>query len=222
MRDVAIGIFLLVLSTGCATEPRRTISAPPRRPGHVYMFRGLIGPIATGVDAFSRELRTKGFDAHAYEDVLGHFVAAKIERDYAGAAKGEPLVLVGYSSGAVTAVAIARRLNRLHIPVDLLVTLDPTVSEVVPSNVRACLNYYERTVPGVILLSGTMMRAGAGVNLENIRLAEPNHFTIDESPVMKTAVTALIAELSSAEHNSDPRMAGRPKARVTQTPHPSL
>jgi thioesterase domain-containing protein len=195
MRNVAIGVCLLSLLAGCATGSNRTAAPARQRAGHIYMFRGLIGPIATGVDAFSRELRTKGFDAHAYEDVLGHFVAAKIERDYAGAAKREPLVLVGYSSGAVTAVAIARRLNRLHIPVDLLVTLDPTVSEVVPSNVRTCLNYYERTVPGVILLSGTLMRAGAGVKLENIRLNEPNHFTIDESPAMKAAVTARIVEL---------------------------
>jgi hypothetical protein len=63
-----------------------------------------------------------------------------------------------------------------------------------------------------------MMRAGAGVNLENIRLNEPNHFTIDESPAMKAAVTARIAELSSTEHNPDSRTPGRPKARVTQAP----
>jgi hypothetical protein len=234
----AIGVCLLSLLAACATQapPRfvyfdrqshRAGVAAGRRPGHIYMFRGIIWAVTMGVDAFARELREKGFDAHAYgglivrlsDDVLGHTVAANIERDYADPAKREPLVLVAYSSGAVTAVAIARRLNRLHIPVDLLVTLDPTVSEVVPSNVRTCLNYYERTVPGVVLFSGTLMRASAGVKLENIRLNEPNHFTIDESSAMKADVTARIAELSSTADNPDPRTAGRPKARVTETRH---
>ena len=216
IRNVAFAVCLLSLLAACATRtpPRfvyfdrpsdRAGVAAGRRPGHIYMFRGIIWAITLGVDAFAQELREKGFDAHAYgglivrasEDVVGHTVAAKIESDYADPAKREPIVIIGYSSGTVTAVAMARHLNRLHIPVDLLVTIDPEVSETVPPNVRTCLNYYERKVPGVLLFSGTMMHAPSGVELQNIRLFQPNHLTIDENPVMKASVTAWIVDLSS-------------------------
>ena len=166
-----------------------------------------------GVDAFAAQLRAAGYDANAYEDILGHFVAVRIERDYASNARHQPLVLVGYSSGAVTAVAIARRLNRSHIPVDLLVTLDPALPEVVPGNVRVCLNYYERIIPGLPLLSGTMMKAEKPVTLQNVRLKQSNHLTIDESPEMKTAVTARIAILSATANtraNSAATITGSP------------
>jgi len=215
IRNLAVAVSLLSLLAACATQAGRTATARGRRPGHIYMFRGAIGPIASGVDGFSRELRAKGFDAHAYEGILGEIVGDKIERYYADPAKREPVVLVGYSTGAVIAVAIARSLNRLHIPVDLLVTLDPAVSEVVPPNVRTCLNYYERRIPGIGLLSGTLMRAGPGVELQNIRMNERNHFTIDKDPVMKTSVTAWIIDLSSTQHNPEPTTPGRVEARTT-------
>lgn len=194
MRTFVTSICLLSLAA-CATDRAGT----PRSCGHVYMFRGLVDILSLGVDDFSRELREAGFESTAYTDAWGPAIAARIERDYAKRGKHEPLVLIGYSSGVVPAVAIAKRLNQSHIPVDLLVTLDPAVSQTAPANVRSCVNYYERIIPGVLFLSGTKMRAEPGVQLENIRLSGllVNHFTVDQNREMRAAVIARISSLCS-------------------------
>ncbi|HEY2124761.1 MAG TPA: hypothetical protein VGG94_04780, partial [Chthoniobacterales bacterium] len=180
-----------------AAEPPSSGTSTPSRVGQIYMFRGVIGAMTPCVTDFSRQLRAAGFNAFSYEDFLGHSIVLEIERNYARSPQHEPLVLVGYSSGSVTAVAIARRLNRSHIPVDLLVTLDPLASETVPENVRVCLNYYKQTIPGVSVLSGTTMKAEPAVRLENIKLKTGNHFWLLESPEVNAAVTAPIAALCS-------------------------
>jgi len=173
------------------------VTSPPTRTGQIYLFRGLIGLMTPSMDQFARELRVAGFSAFSYEDVLGHSVVVKIERDCARAGEHEPIILLGYSSGSVTALAIAKRLHRSHIPVDLLITLDPPVSETVPENVRVCLNFYVRMLPGVLLLSGARIKAGPTVQLENIQITNANHFTLGENPEMKAAVTARIVSVCS-------------------------
>src|SRR3981081_598901 len=89
-----------------ASEPRPIVTSPPTRTGQIYLFRGLIGLMTPSMDQFARELRTAGFSAFSYEDVLGHLVVGKSERDYARAGEHEPIILLGYSSGAVTALPI--------------------------------------------------------------------------------------------------------------------
>src|SRR3954469_10809048 len=175
MRTFITSICLLSLAA-YATDRG---GAPAKPCGHIYMCRGILDILTFGLDDFSRELREAGFEATCYTNIWGSAIATRIERNYAKPGRHEPLVLVGYSSGVVTAVAIAKRLNQSHIPVDLLVTIDPVISEIVPANVRACVNFYERTVPGVVLLSGTMMHAEPGMDLENIRLPDSNHFTVN-------------------------------------------
>src|SRR4051812_16466142 len=189
-RLIAVGCALIFLA-GCQTD--RSAARVNLR-GHIYLFRGF-ADASFGLDGFAQDLRGSGFNATCNSDGWGHVIAERIERDYAKVSGREPLILIGYSTGSVTAVAIAKRLNQTHIPVDLLVTLDPVISETVPGNVGTCLNYYEQLVPGVTLLSGTMMRAEPSVKLQNIKLTRSSHFTINVNPEMRSAVTAQIAAL---------------------------
>ena len=195
MPKFVASVFALWALTACVNEPHQPIPASFERAGHVYMFRGLVDFMSLGIDEFMGELRSAGINAAVYSDLLGAVVAARIEREYAHASTHEPVILLGYSSGVETVVSVARRLNRSHIPVVLLVTLDPPVPATVPPNVRSCMNYYERTVPGVLLLSGSAMRAQSPTEIENIRLNQSNHFTVDESREMRAAVLARIKEL---------------------------
>lgn len=189
---IAVGCALVFLA-GCETD-----RSPARlsRCGRIYMFRGFAG-LEFGLDSFGRELRRSGFNATCYQDEWGPVIAERIERDYAKGSRHEPLVLIGYSTGSVTVVGIAKRLKRSHIPVDLLVILDPVIPETVPGNVRMCVNYYEQIVPGVGLLSGTLMRAEAGVTLDNAKVNYSSHFTLNGNPQVRSEVTAQIAALCS-------------------------
>lgn len=180
------GCFFLVLFgfSGCALE-QKPLGAPARV-GHVYLFRGVWDLLCFGVDTFTRDARAEGFEAATFSDTQGD----EVERLIKNQGTGEPIIIIGYSTGVPTSIHLARRLERSHIAVDLLVTLDPPTGIEAPGNVKWCVNYYERTIPGLILFSGTRMRAKPGVKLENVRINEPNHFTLDESKQVHDEVIA--------------------------------
>ena len=79
VRKVCLIAPLIFLLAACAGTPRYGTGAK-QRVGRVYMFRGLIGLLTSGVDKFDRELRAEGFCAAAYEDIQSGFVANQIGR----------------------------------------------------------------------------------------------------------------------------------------------
>jgi len=201
VRKVCLIAPLIFLLAACAGTPRYGTGAK-QRVGRVYMFRGLIGLLTSGVDKFDRELRAEGFCAAAYEDIQSGFVANQIGRAWESERTHEPLILIGYSAGADAALAIARQLDREHIPVDLVVTLDPMVRTTVTSNVRVCENYYETIITGLPLFSGRRLDAAPSVQLTNINVGHSNvgegmvnHFNLDEQRKLKAAVTAHMEKI---------------------------
>ena len=201
MQRLYILIPLIVLITGCAGSPRYATNID-QRVGRVYMFRGLIGLFCCGVDQFDRELRAEGFCAGTYEDLQNDLVAKQIVRVWKTEHVHEPLILIGYSAGADAVLAIARRLERERIPIDLVITLDPMVSVTVPANVRVCKNYYETIITGLPLFSGRPLQAALTVQLTNSNVSRKNlgegmvnHFNLDEQRKLKADVTAQMKRI---------------------------
>ena len=147
-----------------------------------------LGPDSTGYANDALRTFVESLDGRY---VSRHFFGDTEQRIKEAAKKGDPVIIIGYSRGAVSAIQLAQRLEKENITVDLLVTLDPvlifpgTETEIlasVPKNVKRAVNYYEtsgrRAIPG--LLHGGEFRGnrisgpGEVENIERNNITHPN------------------------------------------------
>jgi len=114
------------------------VSLPPR----VYIFRGALGPIfSTGMDRLAEKLEKAGFWASVYEFTLCDLIELQVEKSYRE--QPAPIVLIGHSMGGLCSVRIAIALEKEHIPVSLVVTVDPAhATKSVPLNVQRFINIF--------------------------------------------------------------------------------
>jgi hypothetical protein len=190
-------VFLTGLLTGCSAmtpgpmSAVQPVSTAPRA-GNVYLVRGWIGIFSTGIDSLGQKVTAAGLRGQVFQEDQWRALAATIAQKYKGARDAEPLVLVGHSYGADDIVRISRELDAHGIPVDLLVTLDPTTPPRVPKNVRLCYNLYQSNLLDAMpFLRGIPLEAEPGfagkLHNVNIRTDRPDlvegkvdHFNIEK------------------------------------------
>lgn len=205
-RFLIVALLLLSISAFVPTALSQAANASANGDGHVYMFRGLVDFMSFGVDRFARELCAEGFSTSVHPTLGGAGVARRIEREWHNSRSHGPVLLYGYSTGANTAIGVAKRLQRSGIPVDVLFTVDPfpIASLRVPSNVRICANYYHSFVPGIPLLSArpVSQEKGGSVQLSNtdlwrskLRKGFVQHFNMDEQPGVKAEIRSRLLEV---------------------------
>jgi hypothetical protein len=189
--------FAALLLAGCsamtpgpmtAVQP---VSTAPRA-GNVYLVRGWIGIFSTGIDALGQKVTAAGLHGQVFQEDQWRTLAATIADKYRTVRAPEPLVLVGHSYGADDIVRIARELESHDIPVDLLVTIDPTTPPRVPKNVRLCYNLYQSNLLDAMpFLRGIPLEADPGFTgkLQNINIrtdrpdlvdGKVDHFNIEK------------------------------------------
>lgn len=136
-------VFVL-LSAGCASFRTCTVPAEHRRPGKVFIMRGVFNVFSLGLDTLAAKLRANGVDARICAYGSWPFLADYII--YLRQVEGdmEPIVLVGHSTGVDDIVWVAKRLDKEDIEVDLLVSLEDFISPKVPRNVRRVFNIHKR------------------------------------------------------------------------------
>jgi hypothetical protein len=200
-RDVAlmvtVGVAWCALLGGCSAmtpgrmEAVRPYSDAPRA-GNVYLLRGWIGIFSTGIDRLGEKVNASGVKGEVFQDDQWRELANTIAEKYKAAKDPEPLVLVGHSYGADDIVGIARVLDEKNVPVDLLVTLDPTTPPAVPKNVRRAYNLYQPSgLDSLPFLRGIPLTAEADFKgkLENVNIRKDrtdlldddvNHFNIEK------------------------------------------
>jgi LysM repeat protein/predicted alpha/beta-hydrolase family hydrolase len=112
--------------------------APPK----VYLFRGALGPIfSTGMDRLAEKIEKAGFQANVYEFTLCDFIESRVAKAYRE--QPGPIVLIGHSMGGLCSVRIAIALQEEHIPVSLVVAIDPAhATKSVPLNVERFINIF--------------------------------------------------------------------------------
>jgi hypothetical protein len=194
---VMFGLAYCAMLTGCsAMTPGRMAAVRPYsdapRAGNVYLLRGWIGIFSTGIDRLGEKVNASGVKGEVFQDDQWRALAETIAEKYAGVAEAEPLVLVGHSYGADDVVGIARVLDEKNIPVDLLVTLDPTTPPAVPKNVKRAYNLYQpNTLDALPFLRGIPLKAEEDFKgkLENVNIRKDrtdlldddvNHFNIEK------------------------------------------
>ena len=205
-RFLIVALLLLSIPAYAPTALSQATNATANGNAHVYLFRGLVDFMSFGVDRFARELRAEGFGTSVHPTFGGAGVARRIEREWRDSRNHGPVLLYGYSTGANTAIGVAKRLQRSGIPVDLLATVDPfpIASLRVPSNVRSCANYYHSFVPGIPLLGARPVskEKGGRTQLTNtdlwrskLRKGFVQHFNMDEQPRVKAEILSRLLEV---------------------------
>lgn len=176
--------------------------------GHVYLLRGFAGIFSTGLDDLDAKLAKRGIRAtiHSYAEYDDLAVeAARLQKSGKG-----PVIIVGHSLGADSAIAMAEKMKELGARVALVVTFGSDGSFVVPSNVSQAINYYQ---------NGALLHAAPGSrsSVSNISLdsnPDVNHFNIEKLNALHAKVIARIQALtggsSSAPKSSATTAQGAP------------
>jgi pimeloyl-ACP methyl ester carboxylesterase len=121
--------------------------APPAPNGHVYIFRGIGGRMASlDLDDLGQKVNQIGVKADVYNFTDWQTPAEEAIKRYELDPRPAPIILIGHSAGGDSAISFAYRLKESRVPVSLVVTFDPTRrAGEVPSNVERYINVYGST-----------------------------------------------------------------------------
>ncbi len=182
-------VFMTVLLVALAAAPARAAKAGDPPP--IYIMRGGLNIFSTGMDVLAKELTDTGYPAisDTFEDwrsQMAKMVAAYKAHPY-------PIILIGHSYGADTALLMAYKLKEQNVPVALLVFYDLTDPGRVPSNVAHVLNFRSSSATGidVTVTSGAYFSG----TIENVTRNDLNHLNIDKAEDLHKQTIAEIETL---------------------------
>ncbi|GAB1716116.1 MAG: hypothetical protein NTAFB05_11580 [Nitrobacter sp.] len=193
--------FALFVIGGMLTSSANAQITAPRRPGHVYLMRGLFNIFSLGMDELAAKLEKVGVRAEAVSYTSWSSLADSITAQYR-AGNHEPIILMGHSYGADTTISLARKLNDNGIPVALIVNFDPTAPGPVPPNVRRIINFYVPTAWGRPVVAGKRFHG----SLSNLNESGAyNHFVIDKADALhRKAIAAVLQAVGRGTHRVRP------------------
>lgn len=186
MGRVIVGVLIAVCLLG-----GDAVAAPKRGGGtQVYLLRGIFN-VSVGLDALAVKLSRRGVRTAVHGHGEAALVADKVISDYRSG-RVRTIIMVGHSLGAAAATLIAERLQKVGIPVALIVSLDPVSALPVPANVRRVVNFY-------LPASGSALAAGPGFRgaMRNIDMQGENgmdHMTIQSMESMHRRVMSEIGK----------------------------
>lgn len=198
----------MLVGCGSNTPGRMEWVAPTTtasRVGTVYFIRGWEGIYSAGIDQMAKEINRQGGTALVYmPEQYPELAMAMVERYKQ--APHEPICFVGHSRGVDSSLIIARELDKVNVPVDMICCLDSVDEVTVPKNVRVCLNYW---MPGYFGQNTNLLRGiplakvpGSPGRLENYDLSgeyrswrglTTEHVSLDDdSQIQKRIVDNLL------------------------------
>lgn len=171
-----------------------TTSGSAQAGGHVYALRGLINVFSYGMDEMVAKCKRRGIQASAHGHGEYHSLAVEAAAKVKSG-KG-PIIIIGHSYGADSAVFMAEEMKKLGAPVALLVLYGPTVDPLrIPSNVRAVVNYYQTT--NAAWRAKAVPGPGFSGSINNINLdkdQDVTHFNIEKlERLQNQAMTRIVA-----------------------------
>jgi LysM repeat protein len=164
--------------------------------GRAYLFRGIAGLIySRGMDRLAERIKRIGIDSSVDTYLVWRGVADQAIRDYRR--DPEPITLIGHSMGGDSALDFAELLNSENIPVNLLVTYDPSrIAGDVPPNVERYINIYQSSnvMGGGNVVQGARFHGHyASYNLKDH--SELVHINIEKADHIQEQLVTKIAQL---------------------------
>jgi fermentation-respiration switch protein FrsA (DUF1100 family) len=182
--------------TTVAPPATQSVNVTPR--GRAYLFRGIAGLIySRGMDKLAERIRHTGLPASVDTYLMWRPVADQAIRDYRR--DPQPIILIGHSMGGDATLAFAELLNANDIPVNLVVTYDPSrIADDVPPNVERYVNIFQSTnvMGGGNVVQGTRFHGHyASYNLKDHN--ELIHINIEKADRIQEQLVEKIVELAS-------------------------
>jgi fermentation-respiration switch protein FrsA (DUF1100 family) len=195
---VATPVVVADAETIAPTPPPATekITVTPR--GRAYLFRGIAGLIySRGMDTLAERIRRTGIPASVDTYLMWRPVVDQAIRDYRR--DPQPITLIGHSMGGDSALAFAETLNAADIPVNLLVTYDPSrIADDVPPNVERYINIFQSTnmLGGGNVVQGLRFHGHyASYNLKDH--SEIVHINIEKADRIQEQLVSKVVELAA-------------------------
>jgi hypothetical protein len=135
-------ILALVPGSGSAQSPDPSASTPPA--ALVYVFRAMGGKVfSKEMDNLADRIGSRGYEVQVFNYTGWMRPAKDAARRYRSDVVKPRIIAIGHSAGGDSAIRFALSLKRARIPVDLIITLDPTrIANRVPANVGRFVNIY--------------------------------------------------------------------------------
>ncbi|MDB5503460.1 MAG: hypothetical protein JWR89_3362 [Tardiphaga sp.] len=208
-----VSLILFALFATVLAGSRDAEAATGRKPGHVYLLRGLLNVFSLGMDQLAYKIEAVGITATVHNHTAWSGLADDMIANYRSG-KREPIILIGHSAGADATISIARKLQQANVPVALIANFDPVSPDPVPPNVKQIVNYYVPAGWGAAVAADARFKGSLANINEN---GQANHFSIDKSDALHAKTIALILR---AVGNGGPRRGpAKPKpAQVSAAP----
>lgn len=200
MNALCKAMFNVVIAVLCVAAFGLATSAPVHAGAggaHVYLMRGIFN-VSEGMDVLAARLNRMGIRASVYGHTEYSAIASAAQSAYASGAE-RTIVLIGHSLGATAAVEAARELSQAHVPVALVVTIDPVSTAVMPGNVRRAVNFYVGRGMG----QKVQPDAGFHGSLNNVDFSgDPNmgHMEIQRSAAVHDRIVNMVLGAVGARH----------------------
>ncbi len=197
-----------VVQSWLAYSEESAVPESAKLPGHVYLLRGLTSVYSFGIDQLAAKINHRGVTATVYGLTETGPLANDIIRKYKAGEDRGPIMLLGHSSGADYAIAIAQKLKEAGVPVALAFGFDPTrIADAVPANVELFINLYQ----GMNIIGGGEPQPNSDFHgrLIDVDLREHTeivHITLDKTPAVQDAVADKITAVAAyaARHAKGP------------------
>ncbi|NMJ41193.1 hypothetical protein GWK16_08075 [Roseomonas sp. JC162] len=189
-RAVLAGLLLL----GACGPTRLAPLAGPAK-GRVILLRGLANMFSTGLNTMTAELRQANYDASVHNHVEGRRLVEETVAAVNAGTLPRPLVLIGHSFGADEVLRMGGMLGAATVPVDLVVTFDPTVVGTAPPGPKRVVNFYQERDP----LSRRVEPApGFDGVIENRLVEGESHLSIEKAQRLHVEVLTMIEGIRPA------------------------
>lgn len=183
----ALALFNAAESAGAGRESATASSFQ----GDIYLLTGGLGLFSTGLGGLRTQLAQSGVTASQASYQGWRSIAQKIaaHRQVYGR---KPVVIIGHSLGANSAILIANALKAKGIQVDLIVTYAATTPLTVPSNVRNVLNFYFESGGWGAILKGDRDFRGSLDNQDLSGTSGISHFNVDDNQALRDQVVRKV------------------------------
>jgi thioesterase superfamily protein len=202
---IAVGTFMATLvAHGADAASRQQAAQRGSGYGQVYLMRGFLGPVlTTGLDSLAAKLEQRGVHAPVYPHGSYDTLADEAIAKYRAGNRG-PIIIIGHSLGAISAIDMAKKLQQNRIPVSLIVTYGPIGDLAAPANVASVVNYYQSKSYS----SGRVLR-GAGfhgsiANIDLEKATELNHLSLANAANLHAQTISRVLSLVGTRHASAP------------------